>query len=206
MNFKYIKAISFIALGLTNFSLLAQQTGNYTSTMVEAKTRSSDGGKTRYSDWKPFETRIIDQFNDFDPIVKPSFTKYGSDPKQKYKSTGFFRTEKIGNRWWIIDPEGYAGLNIAVNSINNGKSDRNKTAFNTKFGSAEKWIGDTKDQLIEIGFNGAGSWSDYNKIIAINKKSKTPLSYCINWSFMSTYGKKRGGTHNVPGHTGYPGN
>ena len=31
-----------------------------------------------------------------------------------------------------------------------------------------------------------------------------PLVYTRTWNFMSSYGKKRGGTFQQPGHTGYP--
>lgn len=47
----------------------------------------------------------------------------------KLKATGFFRTEKVANKWWIVDPEGYifwtAGLNcIASTSVFTGISHR----------------------------------------------------------------------------------
>lgn len=34
-------------------------------------------------------------------------TKYGGFKGIKGKATGFFRTEKINDRWWFADPEGY---------------------------------------------------------------------------------------------------
>ncbi len=41
------------------------------------------------------------------------------------KATGFFRTEKIDNQWWMVDPEGYifwsSGVNcVSYNSYNTG--------------------------------------------------------------------------------------
>ena len=47
----------------------------------------------------------------------------------KLKATGFFRTEKVDNKWWIVDPEGYvfwtAGLNcVASTSVFTGVSHR----------------------------------------------------------------------------------
>jgi hypothetical protein len=37
----------------------------------------------------------------------PDVTRYGGFKGTKVRATGFFRTEKINNRWWFVDPEGY---------------------------------------------------------------------------------------------------
>ncbi|PQJ80652.1 beta-galactosidase [Polaribacter porphyrae] len=56
--------------------------------------------------------------------------KFGGYTKgPKLKATGFFRTEKVNNKWWIVDPEGYifwtAGLNcVASDAVYTGVSDR----------------------------------------------------------------------------------
>jgi len=184
----------------------AQQSGNYESVTVEAKTRSRDAsGSPKFSDWKPFETRLVANIKDFKPVAV-EHNKYGSVKGIRSKATGFFRVEKINERWWVIDPEGYAGINIAMNSVNTGKSARNKAAYAQKFANNTDWIQKTKAELQGLGFNGTGSWSTYTSIIKANAQSDKPLSYTINWNFMSSYGKKRGGTYSVPGHTGYPGN
>ncbi len=58
--------------------------------------------------------------------------KYGGwTAGPKLKATGFFRTEKRDDKWWIIDPEGYlfwsAGLNcVSSNSIFTGITHREK--------------------------------------------------------------------------------
>src|SRR5690606_7765339 len=118
----------------------AQQSGNYQSETVEAKTRSRDAsGSPKFSDWKPFETRLVSNIRDFKP-TPVNYNKYGSVTTLQSTATGFFRTEKINGRWWIIDPEGYAGLNIAMNSVNRGRSERNKNAFADKFSSDIDWI------------------------------------------------------------------
>lgn len=59
-----------------------------------------------------------------------NLSKYGGWTKgPKLKATGFFRTEKVDNKWWIVDPEGYifwtAGLNcVASTSVFTGISHR----------------------------------------------------------------------------------
>ena len=44
-------------------------------------------------------------------------SKFGGDLARKSKATGFFRTEKINNRWWFVDPEGYLFLSIGANCM-----------------------------------------------------------------------------------------
>ena len=60
----------------------------------------------------------------------------------------------------------------------------------------------TAAMLREQGFNGLGAWSDTARLRAAPQK----LAYTHIWNFMSGYGKKRGGTYQLPGHTGYPNN
>jgi hypothetical protein len=138
------------------------------------------------------------------PKRLPELSKYGGWEKHRTTATGFFHVEKVGDRWWGVDPEGCLYFNIAVNSISEGKSERNEKALLDKFGSAAGWMKQTITLLQQNGFNCAGSWSDYKAIIQANKTMKKPFAYTINWNFMSSYGKVRGGTYQQPGHTGYP--
>jgi len=150
---------------------------------------------------REYDTRILRHLADFAPGEPPRLGKFGGWTGERHKATGFFRAEKLGGRWWLIDPEGYRFLHIAVNSVRPGSSPRNRRAFPAKFGSAEKWRDATVAMLRDLGFNGTGSWSDD----ALIRRAKRPLAYTPNWKFMSTYGRKRGGTYRLPGHTGYPG-
>ncbi|MCL5128708.1 hypothetical protein [Algibacter sp. L4_22] len=175
--------------------------------LVDAKVKTYNKDGTRsYKDYQPFKTRTLEFLSDFKgskTIAKLS--KYGGDLEyQTNDITGFFHVKKIEDRWWGIDPLGYRYFNIALNSINTGKSKRTQAAFVKKFQTKEKWINETIEMLRENGFNCAGSWSDVEVIVAVNKTLKKPFPYTVNWNFMSSYGRKRGGTHQQPGHTGYP--
>ncbi|WP_218155028.1 hypothetical protein [Pedobacter insulae] len=193
-------------IGSFTYELYAQQTGNYKSVDVESQTRGRDSdGKVVIADYKPFETRLIDNFKDYQP-KDVKLGRYGGDLTRSTKATGFFYTHNDNGRWFIVDPDGYYNFHIAVNSINTGKSARNKKAFAEKFSSKENWIGKTTALLIQNGFNGSGSWSDTEAIVAANTRAKKPLVYTINLNFMGSYGDKRGGTYQVPGHKAYPKN
>ena len=132
--------------------------------------------------------------------LDPSFSRYGGVAETKYAATGFFHTRKIGNRWWLVDPDGHLFIHKGVTSVKMLRSDGAKASFRKKFGNKEKWASSTSDLLIQHGFNGLGPWCDRRMLPC----PETPLVHTKIWNFMSTYGKQRGGTYQASGHIGYP--
>lgn len=50
--------------------------------------------------WKEYDTRTIAQLDGFKATDKVHINEYGSDvDAPKHRATGFFRVERIGNRW-----------------------------------------------------------------------------------------------------------
>ena len=199
--------ISILFLGCKNTESKIEKKSKQEYVSVDAKVKVYNKDGTRsYKDYQSFKTRTVELLPGFNPSNhSPKLSKYGGSLEhQTNDATGFFHVKKIGNRWWGIDPLGYQYFNIALNSINTGKSKGTKEAFTKKFETKEKWIDETVQMLQENGFNCAGSWSDVKAIVELNKTLENPLAYTINWNFMSSYGRKRGGTHQQPGHTGYP--
>lgn len=45
------------------------------------------------------------------------WSKYGGWRKKQFKGTGFFRTEHDGQRWWLVDPEGYAFWSAGIDCV-----------------------------------------------------------------------------------------
>lgn len=43
------------------------------------------------------------------------FSKYGGNLKFRVNATGFFRVEKINEKWWFVDPDGYLFLSLGAN-------------------------------------------------------------------------------------------
>ncbi|WP_211259720.1 hypothetical protein [Pseudalgibacter alginicilyticus] len=204
-----MKRILFVIVILfiwNDIKVFAQNNAGQAFTLVDAKTKIYHKDGTRsYKDYKPFKTRTIELLKGFEVSTNlPKVSKYGGSLEHKTShATGFFHVKKMGDRWWGIDPLGYKYFNIAINSINTGKSIRTKKAFTEKFGSKKKWINETIELLQNNGFNSAGSWSDVEAIVEANKTLEKPLQYTVNWNFMSSYGRKRGGTHQQSGHIGY---
>ena len=197
-----MKLLCFSVIIITGLNVYAQQ---QTYINVDAQKRVSGSNGVTYKPYAPFKTRTVELLKGYKPPVSSQqLSKYGGLVEKKSQATGFFHVQKIGDRWWGIDPEGCLYINVALNSISAGNSDRNQQSLKSKFGSKEIWMSETIKMLREDGFNCAGSWSDYKSIIEANKTSDKPFSYTINWNFMSSYGKERGGTYQQPGHTGYP--
>lgn len=174
--------------------------------MVDAKTRVyHDDGTRTYREYKPFETRTVENLAGYKiPKKLPQLSKYGGILQYKEEATGFFHVKKINDRWWGIDPLGYRYVNVALNSLTSKGSKGMQKALKEKFGTEENWMKETINMLHEYGFNCTGSWSDHEDIIQANLNAEKPMAYTINWNFMSSYGRKRGGTYQQAGHVGYP--
>jgi hypothetical protein len=202
----YVAVYCCLFAACTNPTQKDSQTEEQQYLMVDAKVKVyHDDGTRTYNDYKPFETRTVENLAGYDsPEELPKLSKYGGNTNFKEEATGFFHVKKIGDRWWGIDPDGYRYINVALNSVSRGRSERNKEALKSKFGTPENWMAETIKLLHENGFNCAGSWSDHKAIIEANKTAEKPFAYTVNWNFMSSYGHHRGGTYQQPGHTGYP--
>jgi len=191
MNRRYLASLVFTIGCLVVGRLLATE-----PLQVEVKRKPND------KDWKHFETWTLAHAAGFQPRTGPAkMDTYGGDVARRAVATGFFYQKKIGERWWLVDPEGNQFIHVAMCSVTPGThSDKARAAFERKFGSNEKWAEQTAAQMRANGFNGSGSWS----MDAVLSKAPHRVAYCPNWNFMSSYGKKRGGTFQKPGHTGYP--
>lgn len=141
--------------------------------------------------WKDYPTRVVDRLPNYHSTTDGELSIYGGIKADLHRSTGFFRTEKIGSRWWLIDPTGYRFLHVGVVDVKDPK---------TPGVSAERWAEQTTELLSSNGFNGVGAWSDTELLRA----SPHPVAYTRIWNFMGSYGAKRGGTYQQSGHLGYP--
>ncbi|MFA9391571.1 MAG: hypothetical protein ACERKD_17310 [Prolixibacteraceae bacterium] len=127
------------------------------------------------TNWVTYLAKTIDKLPAFDLKYDPALNSNGSWKIDKKISTGFYRVEKIGERWWIIDPEGYPFIHKGIAVLQPGSSVRQKAAFSDKFGTNQNWSNQTTELLRNNGFNGAGNWSDTETIKACNH----PLAYTV---------------------------
>ena len=153
------------------------------------------------SDWKPYPTRTLDDLPEIKQANPDSdLSQYGGLLACRMKATGFFYPAKRDGRWWLVDPEGGLFIHRAVVSVSPLRTSGAQAALRAKFGDEAAWAAGTTELLRSHGFNGLGAWSDTERLRAVPR----PLVYTRIWNFMSSYGKKRGGTYQQPGHTGYP--
>lgn len=126
--------------------------------------------------------------------------RFGGAPSKLTRRTGFFHIETLNNRCWLVTPEGGLFLSRGMNSVNRIDTSGGKAALKKKFGTPQAWAEQTLGLLRDGGLNTLGAWSDSETLVS----DSAPMARTLLWSFMSSYGKKRGGTRQDAGHTGYP--
>jgi hypothetical protein len=157
-------------------------------------------GRSANGPWTPHKTRLVELLEGYTPQKPVPLDPYGGRADQKGgKGTGFFYTERIGNRWWLIDPDGNRYFNIGLDAVGPGETATEKTAFEQKYGTEDKWKQPTADFLWNNGFSCLGAWSKWKLFSTAIK----PLSYTLNEDFMSGFAKKMGLTLPAAGHSGY---
>jgi len=157
--------------------------------------------RTPEGPWETFPTRVVASLPGYSPQADGERSAYGGLRAERHAATGFFRAEKAGARWWLVDPEGHPFINVGVVDVHlPPNSAAVNAALKEKFGTPAQWAAATTEQLRAYGFNGTGAWSDD----AVLRQAPRPLAYAPIWNFMSEYGKLRGGTYQLPGHIGYP--
>jgi len=153
--------------------------------------------------WKKFPTRALEQRPELAALpVDSGLDHFGGWTGAKAAATGFIHATNLHGRWWLVDPEGGLFLHKGVAAVSPARTPAAEGAFESRFGAETNWAEQTKTFLRDYGFNGVGAWSSG----AIAHAAPDPPVYTRLWNFMSAYGRKRGGTYQMPGHTGYPNN
>ena len=116
--------------------------------------------------------------------VDAGFSPYGGLLARQTNATGYFYPLRVGDRWWLVDPNGCLFLHRGVAAIATLNTTGAVAAFNAKFGTKTKWATDTTALLRTNGFNGAGAWSDTTYLPVV----PTPrLVHTRIWNFLATY-------------------
>ncbi|WP_131479120.1 hypothetical protein [Flavobacterium sp. T16_6] len=177
----------FFCLFINLFSVQAQNHIKYQK--VETRKNALD------PEWVTYEARTVDKLPGFSAEKASKTSVYGGWKIWKKEATGFFRTQKINERWWIIDPEGYPFIHKAVVAVSPGRSVNQQIAFDKKFGTTKNWAKKETQLLRNYGFNGVGAWSNLDLL----KKEENPLIYTLIISPMGMYHsehlKKYGGSY-----------
>lgn len=156
----------------------------------------------RSDNWQTYTAKTIDRLPGFDFSHDPELSGYGGWKVDQSTGAGFFRVEKRGDRWWIIDPDGYPFIHKGIAVFRPGRSDNQKAALGSKYGSNDNWARQESEFLKANGFNGTGSWSDVDLL----RNNNVQLAYTVIVSPMGSYKsehKKKFGTYEEAGWQGY---
>jgi hypothetical protein len=171
--------VSILTMFVSAFMCHAQSQNLFSdSNIIQAKVWSKDENKqVHYSEWQSFSANKVSDVIGFNPSQKEKII-YASTKKNE-----FFHTEKINNRWYVINPNGQAIVITAVNGIKISKSDFVPEGFTGKI----DWISKTIDTLRQLGFNTAGCWSDTGTIIQYNRIANNPFAYTTQLNLLAGF-------------------
>lgn len=142
-----------------------------------------------------YKSRPFEALADLDKFVSDEFKnaerdKFGGIMVESLKqnATGFFYTEKIDGRWFIVDPLGYPYINIGLSHIHysvNGSTLQKENALK-KYGTYENWaIETTKQVRDEFCFN--STFTPREEV----KNIDNCLPYMAHFSAMGEYGSAK---------------
>lgn len=163
-------------------------------------------GSVPVTNWTQAKTRILPYLVDFmadttAATYKSRTNRYGSCiDKPRQEVTGRFYVKKIDGRWWIVDPEGYLHYERSVTSLRKGSSDRNKSSWNSRFGSDSRWMQITQSELASIGFHGTGAFctDTYQVIQEYNRSNPDrPMTLAPSFGFLTNF--RRAMNYEYPG-------
>ena len=142
--------------------------------------------------WKAVDARRPGEVPGFRPVRQVDLSRYGGLAAKRLEATGFFRTDRVGGRWWLVDPDGYRFLSVGLCSVNLSMFDGPGA-----YGSEDAWAKATAGLLREHGFNTLGRWSVAERFRSLSP----PMVYCTSLSFMGSYKNRR---LEANGARGYP--
>lgn len=190
-----IKIGLFVLLNIISIPGFAKDKSPYV--LVDAR----QNAKTK--EWKTYQAQTVDRIPGFKIKKEPKLNQYGSWLTNQQKATGFFRTERLNNRWFIIDPEGYPYICKGIAVFRAGSSDFQLQKMKEIFGTDSIWAEKETAKFKSWGFNGTGAWSNVDLI----RKISTPLPYTVIINPMSSYKsdhvQKFGGKYKVTDWQGY---
>ena len=176
--------------------------------MVKAKHKPSD------ATWKDNPSRTVETLPGFSlSSPTPPLDKWGGRNDKKAKATGFFRVEKQGSRWVMVDPDGGLFVFVGLNSVSQGRGKTSLAALPVRFpGGDAAWAQGETTRFRDMGFNNWGAWSAW----PVLRQASAPLPYVegpTEWQakagmgqgFVRGFGGKLGIVRPGTGHSNYVG-
>ncbi|VGO21938.1 DOMON domain-containing protein [Pontiella sulfatireligans] len=150
--------------------------------------------------WTPRQTESLADVEGFTPSqTGPELSRFGGRKDRQVEATGFFRTEKIDGRWWLVDPEGFLWFGTGVSQFEIRSSELIAQA-EKRYGSVENALVQLDEWLWSIGVNTA---SDRSPAGSRRNILKRPMPYFTNLAIMARFGKEIGSAHVGYGHMNF---
>ncbi len=112
----------------------------------------------------------------------PQLDRWGGDARVVLEATGFFRTERLCGRWWLVTPEGHPFYSLGVNATGpRGEASQvdgrrpYEESVRALYPDMEAWADEATRRLRSWGLNTAGAWSD-NGLLG-PRMAYTPILY-----------------------------
>lgn len=102
-------------------------------------------------------------------------------------TTGFFHTEQINGKWWLVDPDGHPFWSAGINHVNSvGTPDKNGHAtyaetVAAKYGTQAAWADAQVARMHDWGYNTVGAWSDNDSF-----STREPYTILLNLTGMNS--------------------
>ena len=159
------------------------------------------------SEWKTHAATTVDRLlgRRLAEFVPPELSEYGGRLSEQYPATGFFRTQKVGSRWWLIDPKGHPQIRMALNAVYRRTRSSGVGALppeiqaHVRAEGGALWTAETVDLLRDLGVNSLGRWSEDD----VFKETGHRVPYVTSLHFMASFGESLGVTYEKYGHRGY---
>ncbi len=97
---------------------------------------------------------------------EPELDVRGADARVTLEATGFFRTEKLCDRWWLVTPEGHPFISSGINSFHPNGSTGGVTGVRpyqqttqALYETEADWAEIAGTRLLSWNITTAGSWS-----------------------------------------------
>ncbi|MFQ5342544.1 MAG: hypothetical protein ACE5F6_13450 [Anaerolineae bacterium] len=92
----------------------------------------------------------------------PALDRYGGYRRLRATSSGYFHTQQLDGRWWLVDPLGNVFFSLGVNNVSsqpNPPLSTYRESVVRKYGDEAGWAAAVVNRLRDWGFNTLGAWS-----------------------------------------------
>ena len=151
----------------------------------------SPGSRPGSGTWIARPTRTLAGLNGYASPTPIATDRWGGrTDRPAQRGTGFFRTELVEGRWWLVTPQGHLYWNVGVNSVRPAKSASPE--------SVKAFPATATRELRSLGFNGLGNGS-----VSTLQTAADALPWSIRLNFISSFAQHHKQTYATSGHTGY---